>query len=90
MTTETAAPHHESVADVSERLAAPLDLLLTMSANASSPTLDDVERTETLSVGGTTMRVRVRDGGGRIDLITRADTIGPASDCFIDRDDNPP
>src|SRR5271163_5193455 len=35
-----------------------------MSANASSPALDVVERTETLSAGGTTMRVRVRDGGG--------------------------
>src|SRR5271163_1155511 len=29
-------------------------------------------------------------GGGHIDLITRADTIGPVIDCFLDRDDNPP
>jgi polyhydroxyalkanoate synthase subunit PhaC len=32
MTTETAGPQHESDADISERLAAPLDLLLTDSA----------------------------------------------------------
>jgi poly(3-hydroxyalkanoate) depolymerase len=35
-----------------------------MSANASSPALDDVERTEIVRVGGATLRVRVRDGGG--------------------------
>ena len=35
-----------------------------MSANASSPALDDVERTETLHVGGATLRVRVRAGSG--------------------------
>ena len=28
--------------------------------------------------------------GGHIDLITRADTIGPVIDCFLDRDDSPP
>jgi len=37
MTTETAAPQHESDADVSERLAAPLDLLLDAPTALGSP-----------------------------------------------------